>query len=305
MAANTLLKYVDESVPVHADIGRRHPMVIFGDHRFCAGKSLIVHEMPQPHMHSQIELNFVLDGAMTYWFNGQMLTVSIGRLALFWGMIPHQVTSTQPETRFVCFYVPISVFLGLPTLSRLREAIFRGAVIEAIEIKPFDRDIFLRWREELLTGDPHLEAMVRDEMTARVRRLDHEGWRDLRAEAPLAFADTRGGAERMLPIEKMTRFIGENGRSKISVVDVAGASGLHPNYAMQLFRHAVGMSIKEAITRHRLDAAQSLLIASDRAIAAIAFDCGFASLSSFYAAFAKRFVESPARFRRALGHHAT
>ncbi len=302
MAMRGLSDYVDESVPVHADIGRGHPMVIFSDHRFCAGKSLAVHEMPSPHMHSQIELNFLLEGAMTYWFNGRVLDVSAGRFVLFWGMIPHQVIRVEPDTRFVCFYVPISVFLGLPALSNLRGAIFRGGVIEALEIRPFDRDIFLRWREELLTGDPQLETIVRDEMTARVRRLDREGWQDLRADAPLALADVRAGAERMLPIEKMTRFIGENGRSKISVDDVARASGLHPNYAMHLFRRAVGMSIKEAITRHRLDAAQSLLIATDQAIAAIAFDCGFASLSSFYAAFAKRFVASPAQFRRALGH---
>ena len=98
--------YVDESVPVYADIGRGHPLVVFSGHRFCAGKSLDVRTMPRPHMHSQIEFNFVLEGAMTYWFDGRLLTVSAGRLAFFWGMMPHQVTYAPPGTRFVCFYVP-------------------------------------------------------------------------------------------------------------------------------------------------------------------------------------------------------
>ncbi|MFD1809990.1 cupin domain-containing protein [Gemmobacter lanyuensis] len=139
--------------------------------------------MPGPHMHSQVELNFVLDGAMTYWFDGRELTVDAGRLCLFWGMVPHQVIDRQDPTRFICLYVPMSVFLGLPALSRFRDAVFRGAVIEATDLRAWDRDIFLRWREELLSGDPALTEIVRNELTARVLRIQHEGWRDLRADA--------------------------------------------------------------------------------------------------------------------------
>ena len=38
----------------------------------------------------------------------------------------------RADTRFVVLYVPMAVFLELPTLSELRAAIFRGAMIEAI-----------------------------------------------------------------------------------------------------------------------------------------------------------------------------
>ena len=74
-------------------------------------------------MHSQIELNFVLEGEMTYWFDGRAMTLGAGRLAIFWDMIPHQVTDVREPTRFVCLYVPISVLLSLPALSRLRGAV--------------------------------------------------------------------------------------------------------------------------------------------------------------------------------------
>lgn len=126
----------DESVPVHPDHDPRHPLVIFGDHRFCAGTQLEVQRMAGPHMHSQIELNFVLEGHMTYWFDGRELRVDQNRLCLFWGMIPHQVIDRADGTRFVCLYVPMSVFLGFPNLSRFRDAVFRGAVIEALDIRP-------------------------------------------------------------------------------------------------------------------------------------------------------------------------
>ena len=86
----------------------------------------------------------------------------------------------------------------------------------------------------------------------------------------------------------------------VSDADVARAAGLHPNYAMTLFKKAFGITIKQAVTRHRLDAAQSLLLATDASIASIAFDCGFGSLSSFYEAFEKRFSVSPASFRKTM-----
>jgi AraC-like DNA-binding protein/mannose-6-phosphate isomerase-like protein (cupin superfamily) len=294
----------DESVPAHPEASPGHPLVVFGDHRFCAGRSREVMRMASPHMHSQIELNFVTEGAMTYWFDGRELTVSAGRLAIFWGMIPHQVTAIAGPTRFVCLYVPMSVFLGLPTLSRLREAIFRGAVVEALDIKPYDRDIFLRWRDELLSGDEALEQIVRDELTARVRRLDREGWHDLREVAPLAINAAAHEAERMVHVERMTRFIGERALEPIGAEDVGRAVGLHPNYAMTLFKRVVGTTITQSIIRYRLDAAQAMLIASDRPVAAIAFDCGFGSLSRFYEAFERRFRTSPAAFRKRFSRAA-
>ena len=299
---NSSLVYVDESVPAHPHACRGYPVVVFGDHRFCAGKSMFVQRMPGPHMHSQVELNLILQGSMTYWFDGRELTLSEGRLALFWGMIPHQAVACAEPTQFIVLYVPMSVFLELPALSRLREAIFRGAVVEALDIKPYDADMFQRWREDLLSSDEQLEQIVRDELTARVRRLDREGWHDLRNVAPFALARTAHNHDhdRVIRVERMARYIGERALEDIDAGDVARAADLHPNYAMTLFKQAVGMTIKQSITRHRLDTAQSMLIATDLPVATIAFDCGFGSLSSFYASFEQRFRASPAAFRRAF-----
>lgn len=292
--------YEDESVPAHPEMDRGYPVVIFGDHRFCAGNTLVVQPMPGPHMHSQVELNFVLSGSMTYWFDGRVVTLSAGRLALFWGMIPHQVTECDEHTQFVVLYVPMNVFLELPSLSELRAAIFRGAVIEALDVKHYDTDLFLRWREDLLQGDSQLEQIVKDELTARVRRLDRAGWQDLRDASPLVPEAAHLGHDhdRALKVELMAQFIGEHALQKISSEDVASKVGLHPNYAMALYRRGVGLTIKQSITRHRLDTAQSMLIASDLPVASVAFDCGYRSLSSFYAAFEQRFHKSPAAFRQ-------
>ena len=294
-----MAQYRDESVSAQPEMDRGYPVVVFGDHRFCAGSTTLVQPMRGPHMHSQVEFNFVLSGSMTYWFDGRVITLTEGRLALFWGMIPHQVTACAPGSSFVVLYVPMAAFLELPTLSELRSSIFRGAVIEAMDVKPYDRDMFLQWREDLSQSESQLDEIVKSELTARVRRLDREGWRDLRETAQQAQVHGHQGHdhERALRVEKMAQFIGEHALEDISAEDVAKAAGLHPNYAMALFKKAMGLTIKQAITRHRLDMAQSMLIATDLPVATIAFDCGFNSLSSFYTAFAQRFAKSPAAFR--------
>jgi len=292
----------DEGLPVQAGIGRDHPMVVFDDNSFCAGRSLGPGPMRRPHMHSQVELNFVLKGAMTYWFDGRMVRLDAGRFAIFWGMIPHQTTEVEAHARFIVIYVPIATFLAIPIPARMRQAVFRGSVLEATTVRAFDADLFIRWRDELLSDVEPACGIARDEILARIRRVGAEGWRDLRADAPLAPVDALHDASRLVPVERMARFIGEHSQQGISAEDAARASGLHPNYAMQLYKRAVGMSIKQSIIHTRLDAAQSMLIATDRPIAAICFDCGFGSLSNFYAAFDKRFGRSPAEFRKALGH---
>ncbi len=288
------------AVPAHPELDPSHPLVVFGDHQFCAGNLMDVQRMAGPHMHSQIELNFVLEGHMTYLFDGRELTVDENRLCLFWGMIPHQVIDRAEGTRFVCLYVPMSVLLGFPNLSRFRDAVFRGAVIEALDMRPWDRDVFLRWREELLSRDPEAMEIVRSELTARVMRIEREGWRDLREQGSAILSSGQRDADWVVHVEHMLRFIGEGALGDISAEDVGRAAGLHPNYAMTLFRKAVGMTINQAIIRHRLDTAQSLLIATELPITEVAYESGFRSLSTFYDAFQKRFREKPVQFRRRM-----
>ncbi len=50
----------------------------------------------------------------------------------------------------------------------------------------------------------------------------------------------------------------------------------------------------------RLDRARSLLEGTDRALKAIAFDCGFASPEQMRAAFQRRLGSSPARYRESF-----
>ena len=282
----------------HPEPAEGETTVVFDDHRFCSGRRLEIGVMAAPHRHSQFEINHILQGSMTYWFDGREIRLEAGRTALFWGMAPHQSIAHDPGSRFVCMYMPAALLVGLNIGETLRTALFRGDLVEFARTLDSDTSNFLRWREDLLTEDAELESIVRDELAARLRRVDRDGWNELRRNASPSLGAARretAGAEK---VSIMAQFICERCTDDIGVPDIARAAGLHPNYAMTLFRRAVGLTINQFLTRNRLDTAQSLLATTDDDIAQIAFVSGFASLSRFYQAFEERFSMSPGRFRR-------
>ena len=272
--------------------------IIFDDHRFCAGRLLEVRVMEAPHRHSQLEVNHVTEGSMTYWFDGREICLFAGQTAVFWGMVPHRTIDHDKGTRFVCLYVPVSLFMAIPLSEQIRTALFSGAFAAGKKAYITDADNFGRWREELLEDDGRIESIVREELGARLRRFDQDEWSNLREAAPYPLSKTAGGSLRYDLVERMIQYIGERYMHDISVADVAAAAALHPNYAMTLFKRSLSVTMLEYITRCRLDTAQAKLAATEDAIAEIAFSSGFRSLSRFYEAFHARFAMSPARFRR-------
>jgi AraC-like DNA-binding protein len=82
------------------------------------------------------------------------------------------------------------------------------------------------------------------------------------------------------------------------MAEVAQAVGLHPNYAMSLFRRECGVTIWQYLLRLRLSHAQVLLLTSDKSVLSIALESGFGSLPRFYAAFSRESGMSPGEYRR-------
>ena len=98
-------------------------------------------------------------------------------------------------------------------------------------------------------------------------------------------------------VEAILRFVGEHYGDPIDVGSVARAVGLHPNYAMTVFREACGVSLWEYVIRLRVAHAQGLLISTDWSVDEIGFRSGFCSTSAFYRAFGRIARCTPSAFR--------
>lgn len=94
------------------------------------------------------------------------------------------------------------------------------------------------------------------------------------------------------------RFIAEHSHEKISVGDVA----LHACAAVRSlerhFRAVLGRTVKDEITRLRMERAKRLLVEVDEPIKFIARSCGFSGATYFHEAFIKSEGVTPVAYRR-------
>jgi len=82
---------------------------------------------------------------------------------------------------------------------------------------------------------------------------------------------------------------------------LAAAVGLSRSAFATRFERVLGMTPMTYLRRWRMQVAAKTLRESQRSIASIALDCGYASEAAFIRAFAREFSASPARWRRSHG----
>ncbi|MBZ9934921.1 helix-turn-helix domain-containing protein [Mesorhizobium sp. BR1-1-16] len=270
---------------------------------FNVGSINRVRLMRSAHVHSHVEINLIVEGQMTYLFNGRTVTLKRGDLGMFWAAIPHRVIEVEAGTRFICSDLPIDMCLAMPGCEALKTALLQGGLLVAAKVHAFEQPLFESWHRDLTERRETMLAVVRDELAARLRRFELDGWRDLASddeERRAREADPDAAEPHRDKVHRMARYIAEHATAPIAVADIAASVGLHPNYAMTLFRRTLGMTINEYVTRQRLMLAHGRLLASDGDIAAIAFEAGFGSLSRFYEAFRERYGCTPRDMRRSF-----
>src|SRR5438477_6265901 len=187
--------------------------------------------------------------------------------------MPHQIVTCTEDSEYMWLSVP------LPTLLRwelgdnfLHRALGGEVFLDAGE--PGDAEVTRRWIEDLWSGEPFRTRTVELEVEARMRRLLSSS----RRTGPPARA--KKSLDR---IESIAAFLDSHYREHISIEDIGAAVGLHPNYAMSIFRRECGLTIWQYLMRRRLAQAQLLLLTSDMPVLAVALESGFGSLPRFYA----------------------
>ncbi len=83
----------------------------------------------------------------------------------------------------------------------------------------------------------------------------------------------------------------------LSLGQIAAAAHLSPSSASRLFTRSTGSNVSVYLTVVRVNAACRLLRETDRAVAAIAGDCGFSNLSNFNRHFKDLKGEAPSSYR--------
>jgi AraC-like DNA-binding protein len=111
------------------------------------------------------------------------------------------------------------------------------------------------------------------------------------------------GVRHFTAIRKAERFIWKHYTRKLSLKEIANASGLSAPYFSTVFREEKGENLSNYLNRLRVERAAAMLISTDIPISQIAKTCGFEDQSWFSKIFKNNTSFTPGKYRE-LGIHA-
>ena len=257
--------------------------------------------MTQPHWHGHIEANFALNMRMTYDIDGTRLVVPENRLVLFWAGVPHQLTgierADEGPMKLANIYLPLDSFLQMRHIMALQVAMIgRGMVVLPDAL--CDEALVQRWYADYRSGDFERAEIVKMELNALFRRAVLNGFDYLRPPQHEITSDRSLSSAHVRHVIAMVRYVLENLDKPILNAQVTAITGLHENYAVSLFSKTMQVPLKQFINRMRLMRARALLVESSTAVSAVAEQCGFSSMTQFYAQFRSGYGISPAALRK-------
>lgn len=247
--------------------------------------------MSKPDRHNEIELNYFPEGSISYILQGNKVSVPKQKLAVFWGLVPHQIIDFEDSKTYYVCTIPFAQFLGWELPEAFLEDIFNGKIVleKDSDNSILDEFYLSRWIEEL--NQENNKELILLEMKARLTRMA------LNYTSIKKTKDIPNQKGTINSVEKMAIYIAANYQKKINASLVAKKVGLNPDYANSLFKKAFDISISEQIITERISHAKRKLLSTNLRVGEIAFDCGFNSLSNFNQAFLKINNCTPREFR--------
>lgn len=235
-------------------------------------------------------------GSVIYLLGGRLQELKAGQLSVFWAGYPHWIYSASEPGVMIWVTLPLQEFLKWKFSESFHQRLLRGELlIDGLSHAERDRLELRTWHEDLELKLGSAEEIVLLEYQARLKRLE----RNLRPPQRSARLLPAGPSPHTLtpPAVKMATYIGKYFRNELRLADIAAVAGLHPNYAVRIFRKNFGVTIGRFLQQYRVAHAETLLRTTDSKVLDIAFESGFQSLSRFYETFQRETGVSPKKYR--------
>ncbi len=263
--------------------------------------------MKRPDHHNEIEVNILTKGWVTYLLGGRKVQISAGQMGVFWAAIPHQILDFAPGMSYFVVTIPFAWFLQCRLPDRFVQPLLRGEVLKEHLSESrlrHDYELLTEWEADLLNPSDDVHRIVMLEMEARIRRmiatLPVTSAKEVNSKTRARPSSLHGGE--LKKVEQMACLIAQRYTEQLTVTEIGKQVGLHPNYAMGLFKKAFGTTLIDYLTHHRVSHAQRLLATTDEKIVEVAFSSGFNSISRFNEAFRRACGCTPRTYRL---QHAT
>lgn len=236
-------------------------------------------------------------GSVIYLLGGRLQELKTGQLSVFWAGYPHRIYSATKGAIMIWATLPLQEFLAWQFSETFHQRLLSGELmIDGMNHPEKDRLELRMWHQDLATRNADSRDIILLEYQARLKRLEQ----NLKAPQRSArIVQPHGAFHRILDVGavKMATYIGKHFQNELHLADIARAAGLHPNYAVRLFRKNFGVTIGRFLQQYRVAYAETLLRTTNAKVLDIALDSGFQSLSRFYEIFQRETGQSPKKFR--------
>jgi len=252
--------------------------------------------MSHPDQHQDFELNILADGSLTYLMGERDVTLTPGRLVLFWGAVPHQVIRIDDARGLIHVHMPMSWVTHWSLDETFIGRLLAGAAIFESDAACARADLesMDRWRRYLMGDDEALWKVAELELHARLRRLAHATRGGRTHDAP---PETPHAIE---PVLRVAQYVAGHYLEPLTVPQLAQTVGWTPEYTMSMFKRRFGVTITQYISRYRVWHAQHLLASTNETILSLAYQSGFGSVSRFTTVFKKSTGMTARQFRKRL-----
>jgi AraC-like DNA-binding protein/ligand-binding sensor protein len=208
------------------------------------------------------------------------------------GDVPHTVTCPFGLTE-----TAVPVKLGNETIAYLRIGQVLRKAPHRADIEKVKRTVVengLAFSSGLRRAWEHNPLIPADKYTAFVRLLTFFA-------AQLSEFLNRIALEKQqtepLLVQKARAYIEKGKRDRLSLSEVAKASGASVFHFCKVFHKTTGLKFTDYVARVRLEDARTQLLNPNRRISEVAYEVGFRSLAQFNRAFKRVFGQSPTEFR--------
>jgi AraC family transcriptional regulator len=216
-----------------------------------------------------------------------------GAIAIF-DLRPNLATDLRDPFHAIDLYIPVAALdliatdLGVPRIHELRHT--PGAATRDATI----RDLLLSMRPALAAPPEHTSPLFVDHVAHAIATHVAHCYGGLCVPVLL----DRGG---LAPTQarRAKELLSANLSGRILLADLAAACELSVRQFTRAFRTTTGMAPHQWLVQRRVGKATDLLSRSNRSLADIASDCGFADQSHFTRVFTRAVGLTPGEYRRA------
>lgn len=252
-------------------------------------------EMVEPHVHNHYELFYLNKGSCNFFIKSHFYNLVPGSVLIIPPNTPHSVhyTSKQQSVRTVVLFREKDVLFPnmqfiYDTLAEKNTYILQIPAMYQVHVEQLIQNMEAEQRFNDERVSPAMLSLCLIQLLVIIRRFS--------TDIDTSLLDELHTTNRQLSLA--ATFIKKNYNQKISLNDIAEASGFSPNYLSRKFKEDTGIGVHEFLTFVRLNKAAIELAHTDHTITEVALNNGFSDANYFKDAFHKAFGLSPRDYRK-------